>query len=83
LYTSETYQDFPGRSFKIKTVLKYNKKEIQQLGMVKANITSRNFPDSVATIRKKLKLKDGGTDYLFFTKNWEGRLIVISAISIL
>jgi protein-L-isoaspartate O-methyltransferase len=83
LYTSNELKDFPGRSFKIKKVINYNKKEVQQLGLTKANITARNFPDSVATIRKKLKLRDGGADYLFFTKNLEDKLIVISAISIL
>lgn len=78
LYTSEIHQNFQGRSFKIRTVVAYNKKAIQKLGLTKANITTRNFPDGVATIRKKLKLKDGGTDYLFFTRNLENKLIVIS-----
>lgn len=77
LYTSMEQKDFPGRVFEIKKVMNYTKKEIKQLGLKKANITTRNFPDSVATIRKKLKLKDGGTDYLFFTKNLENKLIII------
>jgi len=77
LYTSKTQKKFPGRSFEIKSITPYNKKEIQRLGLVKANITTRNFLDSVATIRKKLKLKDGGTDYLFFTKDVKDKLIVI------
>lgn len=77
LYTSRILQTFPGRSFEIKTVLNYNKKEIQKLRLTSANITTRNFPDSVATIRKKLKLKDGGVDFLFFTKNIEDKRIVI------
>ena len=80
LYTSEILETFPGRSFEIKTVLNYNKKEIQKLGLSSANITTRNFPDSVATIRKKLKLKDGGVDYLYFTKNLEDKLIIIHCI---
>jgi hypothetical protein len=77
LYTSEILENFQGRSFKIKAIVAYNKKAIQKLELTKANITARNFPDSVATIREKLKLKDGGTDYLFFTKNLENKLIVI------
>ena len=32
-----------------------------------ANITTRNFPDSVEIIRKKWKIKDGGNVYCFFT----------------
>ncbi len=77
LYTSEIHKNFPGRHFHIKAVLNYNNKEVKKLGLSRANITTRNFPDSVATIRKKLKLKDGGVDYLFFTKNLEDKLIII------
>jgi hypothetical protein len=35
--------------------------------MEKANLTIRNFPSSVAELRKRLKLKEGGEDYLFAT----------------
>jgi hypothetical protein len=45
--------------------------------MYKANITVRNFPLSVAEIRKKYKIKDGGDDYLFFTTNPNGEKIVV------
>ncbi len=82
VYTSKEQQEFPGRVFKIKTVIPYSKKEIQKLGLVKANVTTRNFQDSVATIRKKLKLKDGGIDYLFFTKNLKEKLIVVHCYKI-
>ena len=82
IYTSKEQQEFPGRVFKIKTVIPYSKKEIQKLGLVKANVTTRNFQDSVATIRKKLKLKDGGIDYLFFTKNLKEKLIVVHCYKI-
>ena len=34
---------------------------------VKANIAIRNFPLSVAELRKRLKLKDGGETYIFAT----------------
>lgn len=67
LYTSTNYVDnFPGRKFRIIDVLPYNKKIISKtLGEKKANITARNFPDDVKTIRKKLGLTDGGNKYLF------------------
>ncbi|WP_047245817.1 class I SAM-dependent methyltransferase [Maribacter thermophilus] len=78
LYTSNELKEFPGRRFLIDTVLKYNRKEIKSLGIAKANITSRNFPDSVEGIRKKLKLKEGGDNYLFFTKDHTDKPIVIS-----
>ena len=35
--------------------------------MGKANLTVRNFPSSVAELRKRLKLKEGGEDYIFAT----------------
>lgn len=77
LYTSETPVNFPGRCFKITAVFNYSAKEVKKLGLMKANITVRNFPYSVATIRKKLKLKDGGYDYLFFTRNHLDNLKVV------
>lgn len=69
LYTSDLLIGFPGRAFKIKTIIPYNKKALKALNIHKANITTRNFPDSVETIRKKSNIKDGGNDYLFFTTN--------------
>lgn len=70
LYTSsEWISDFPGRCFKVKAVCGFGKKELKALlqGMEKANLTVRNFPDTVAGLRKRLKLKEGGDDYLFAT----------------
>ena len=70
LYTSKKNIKFPGRGFKILAVLPYDKKKIVKLlPNKKANITTRNFHKSVAQIRKELKIKDGGDDYLFFTRN--------------
>lgn len=78
LYTSETLLDFPGRAFEIEAVFPYDKKKItKNLEERKANITTRNFPKSVAQIRKELKLKDGGKIYLFFTKNMKQKLICL------
>ncbi|MFY0631596.1 MAG: class I SAM-dependent methyltransferase [Flavobacteriaceae bacterium] len=73
LYTSEVLIDFPGRTFQITEVLPYDKKKIKRfLKENKANITTRNFPKTVAQIRKELKIKDGGDNYLFFTTNMDG-----------
>ncbi len=79
LYTSETLIEFPGRTFRTQQVLLYNKKEVKRLGIKKANITTRNFPESVAQLRKKLNIKDGGNTYLFFTTNCENQKILIVA----
>ena len=70
LYTSDTLiPDFPGRIFEITDSSHFNKKELKTLlkDIQKANLTVRNFPLSVAELRKRLKLHEGGTDYLFAT----------------
>lgn len=60
---------FPGRSFRIIAISSFNKKELKRYlsGIAKANIATRNFPLSVAELRKRLKLKDGGETYIFAT----------------
>ena len=60
---------FPGRSFRIIAISSFNKKELKRYlsGITKANIATRNFPLSVAELRKRLKLKDGGETYIFAT----------------
>jgi hypothetical protein len=77
LYTSTTLIEFPGRRFKIEHVVPYNKKELKRLGIKKANITTRNFPDSVQQLRKRYAIKDGGTVYLFFTTAFNGNKLVL------
>lgn len=78
LYTSdELVKDFPGRVFNIKHITDYNKKNLQQFGIKKANISTRNFIDSVATVKKKLNLKDGGDIYLFATSSIENKAILL------
>lgn len=78
LYTSDELIDFPGRVFRIMEILDYNTKELKkQFGGAKANITTRNFPLKVEEIRKKLKVKDGGNTYLFFTTNAENKKQVL------
>ena len=70
LYTSEQFvEDFPGRRFHVEAVSGFGKKELKEFlqGMEKANLTIRNFPSSVADLRKRLKLKEGGEDYVFAT----------------
>lgn len=60
---------FPGRSFRIIAISSVNKKELKRhlSGITKANIATRNFPLTVAELRKRLKLKDGGETYIFAT----------------
>jgi hypothetical protein len=78
LYTSENLINFPGRVFKIIQTTTYNKKELAKIiPTKKANITTRNFPDSVAQIRKKINFKEGGNQYLFFTTDINNKHIVL------
>lgn len=69
LYTSDELINFPGRAFKVENVVPYNKKALKTLKVQKANIATRNFPETVEIIRKKLNIKDGGETYMFFTTN--------------
>lgn len=82
LYTSDHLIEFPGRRFEILENIPYNKKALKSLGLNKANISVRNFPESVASIRKKFKIKDGGTTYLFFINdcNNEYRVLLCSRL---
>lgn len=58
---------FPGRQFLIEKRTSMNKRELKAAlaDVDRANITVRNFPMSVAELRKRLKLKEGGDVYIF------------------
>ncbi|MDA8874406.1 RsmD family RNA methyltransferase [Winogradskyella sp.] len=77
LYTSNSLIDFPGRRFKIEKSIPFNKKIFAKEKISKANVTTRNFPISVGEIRKKLKIKDGGDIYLFFTTDLNNIKIIL------
>ena len=87
LFVSEDpVEAFPGRAFRIIAVSSFNKKELkrQLSGITKANIATRNFPLSVAELRKRLKLKDGGETYIFATTlSDESHVLVICERGIL
>ena len=70
LYTSDIIiNNFPGRKFEILAIEKFDKKAIlAHLPNKKANISIRNFHLSVADIRKKMGISDGGENYLFFVQ---------------
>ena len=77
----EPVENFPGRSFRIIAISSFNKKELKRhlSGITKANIATRNFPLSVAELRKRLKLKDGGETYIFATTlSDESHVLVIT-----
>lgn len=83
LYTSDELINFPGRRFEVISCSKYNPKEMKQkFPIKKANITIRNFHESVAQIRKRTKIKEGGSDYLFFTTDPENQALVIHCVKV-
>ena len=78
--SDKAVDDFPGRRFRILATSSMNKKEIKKAlsGIDSANIAVRNFPLSVAELRKRLKLKDGGDTYIFATTvGTDKRLLII------
>lgn len=80
LYTAAHYlESFPGRVFKVDDVFGTGKSEIRrlQLAVTKANITIRNFPERVETLRNRLKIKEGGSIYLLATTNMKGEHIIV------
>lgn len=78
LYTaSEDVPAFPGRRFRIDAVSGFSKKEIRPLTGQKANLAVRNFPQSVGTLRTKLRLLDGGDAYWFATTMGEREHLLV------
>lgn len=79
LYTSTELQaDFPGRIFEIMAQPKANAKDLLKLlPGKKANITVRNYPLTVAQLREKVKLKEGGNEYLFATTDLHNKPILL------
>lgn len=80
LYTSNEFiSDFPGHIFRVESCVSMNKKDLKNLlqGIKKANLTVRNFPMSVADLRKKLKIAEGGDVSLFATTLANGKHVLI------
>lgn len=74
LYTSQNLVPFPGRRFRLREVLPY---KAGRLPFVKAHVATRNFPESVAAIRRRTGIKPGGETYLFFVKISDDSLKVL------
>jgi hypothetical protein len=80
LFASEqAIADFPGRKFRVTAVTSMNKQDLKQAlkDIRQANIAVRNFPMSVADLRKRLKISEGGNDYIFATTLTEGKKVLI------
>ena len=80
LYTSDSFiENFPGRIFRIVNQCSFNKKEVKEnlADLKKANVTVRNFPATVAELRKRLHLTEGGDTYLFASTLNNGQKVII------
>jgi len=81
LYTSDKLvADFQGRIFQVNAVSSFSKSDVKKhlANLKKANLTVRNFPESVEKLRLQLKLKEGGDTYIFATTlNNENKVLVI------
>ncbi len=81
LYTSdELATDFPGRIFRVQRTTSFAKQELRAFcsGTTQANLTVRNFPSTVAELRRKLKLREGGNSYWFATTLADGSKRIIA-----
>lgn len=83
LYTSDVLvNDFPGRVFKVESYCGFSKKELKGLACKQANLAVRNFPEHVDTLRKRLKISDGGATYLFATTLYDGSKVLVSCVKV-
>ena len=69
LVADKEIPDFSGRCFVVEKMTSMNKRELRQAlkGIARANIAVRNFPLSVADLRKRLNIQDGGDVFIFAT----------------
>jgi hypothetical protein len=83
LCTSDSIIEFCGRVFEITNQFEYNKKNMKTfLENKKANVTIRNFSETVDDIRKKWKINVGGNIYCFFTIDLNNKKIVLITVKI-
>lgn len=81
LYTSDSeHADFPGRKFMVSEVFEFSGKLLKQISKTipQANITTRNFNLSVAELRKRSGIKEGGDIYLMATTTDDNKQVLIA-----
>ena len=81
LYTSnELIQNFPGRVFKTIRAVKPDSKSLKEVFPEgKANVLTRNYPQSPEELKKKTKLKDGGEFYLLGFSSQKEKCLIAAA----
>ncbi|WP_345244177.1 THUMP-like domain-containing protein [Nibrella saemangeumensis] len=85
LYTTNNLVwPFPGRVFELMAICRPDRKELRALlPELKANLTVRNFPQSVEELRKKLGLHEGGDIFVLATSllNGDKRLLITRKVT--
>ena len=77
LTSSDFYEGFPGRVFKVIDQVNYDKASFKKTGIKQANVIARGLPVRADEIVKKLKLKDGGNTFLIAYKNQNNKLMLL------
>ena len=80
LYASHSLlPQFPGRCWKVLDYATFGKKELRRLlaDIDAADLTVRGFPASVATLRKQLRLREGGAAHLIATTQSDGTKLLL------
>lgn len=76
-FSDRLMSEFPGRQFRIVRTVQPNKAGIKSLSTLgRANISTRNYPLSVNDLRRKLRLSDGGSHYIFATTLADGKHVL-------
>lgn len=81
LYTSDALiNDFPGRIFKTEVLLKADAKAAASyFPDRKVNVITRNYPLSPDELKKKLKLQDGGEQYLIACSGEKQKFLIAAS----
>lgn len=75
LFLSEDYPEgFPGRIVRINCIP--DKRQLKLLAGKHINVSTRNFPGGTDALRKRLRLIDGGEDFIYGFRSANGRPVI-------
>ena len=77
--STEKIADFPGKIFQISAISSMNKRDLREKfkDIDRANIATRNFPMKPEELRRRLKLREGGDNFVFATTLADGKHVLI------
>lgn len=77
-FAKEVKPEFLGRIFEIRTVL--TPKALKKDSSLAGNVIVRNYPDKAENLVKKYKIGASKEDFLIFTSNYSGNIIIQAQI---